>query len=207
VKASFKQVLGVVACVLFLGGSVNAGVLYDNLPAVTDGVDPIVGFGPLADSFSTGATAVGLTNVSVRLTNGGSPGTGNIMVSLAPDTGGGPSMLQTLLGTISDSMITSGLTVFDLPQGSPVMLSASTRYWIVLASSDGSTAGWGWSLDTSGPGVAGEFFFNQNGVFPNSDGPYQMAINRSLSTPEPSTLVGASLGVLLGLAALRRKRA
>jgi len=41
-----------------------------------------------------------------------------------------------------------------------------------------TTAQWAWSLDTSGTGVAGEFFANANGVFGNvGNGPYQMQVS------------------------------
>jgi hypothetical protein len=45
--------------------------------------------------------------------------------------------------------------------------------------SAGSSASRAWSFDTSGPGVANEFFASQLGVFPNVNGPYQMTVTTS----------------------------
>jgi len=61
-------------------------------------------------------------------------------------------------------------------------------------------------LFLSGTGVSTEFFKNSNGVFPNSDGPYQMEV--ALGTaPEPSVFVltTAGFGILLAFA-YRKKR-
>lgn len=205
-KMSLKQVFGVVACALCLGGTANAGVLYDNLSAVSNGSDRVGAFGPLADSFSTtGATT--LVYVKVLLTNGGNAGTGTVDVSLLDDDAGSPGNFLAALGSISDNSITAALTIFDLPQAPGIGLAANTRYWIELSTSDNSTAEWSWSFDTTGPGVADEFYANVAGVSPNEDGPYQMQLLGASAVPEPSTLLGGSLVALLGLAALRRERA
>jgi hypothetical protein len=65
-------------------------------------------------------------------------------------------------------------------------------------------AEWPWSLDTSGVGVSGEYFANQNGVFPNIDGPYQMRLSTSSSVPDSgSTACLLGFGVVV-LVVMRR---
>jgi hypothetical protein len=67
---------------------------------------------------------------------------------------------------------------------------------------------WSYSMDVSGPGVAGESFANQMGVFPASDGPYQMLVTGNVATtplPAALPLFASGLGAL-GLVSWRRKR-
>ena len=97
--------------------------------------------------------------------------------------------------------------MFDFPIGSPIALAPSTRYWIQLSSTDESGSTWAWSTDVSGPGVAGEFFANSGGVFPNDpDGPYQMRVSGTASVvPEPST-ASLALGLFSCGALMLRRR-
>jgi hypothetical protein len=54
--------------------------------------------------------------------------------------------------------------------------------------------------------VAGEFFSNANGVFPNFDGPYQMQISAP-GVPEPGTWAMMILGAaMIGFAARRQRK-
>lgn len=164
-------------------------VLYNNLGGSIVGRDPLVSFGPLADSFSTGGTAVNLSDVKVNLW------TGAIVdplatISLLGDNSTSPGALISTLGTVDVSGSTP--TVYDLG-GLSVSLAASTRYWIEVTTSD-TNMEWPWTTATGGTGVAGEFFSNANGVFPNSGGPYLMEV--SAMVPEPPVLPIFALGCL-----------
>jgi hypothetical protein len=110
-------------------------------------------------------------------------------------------------GSFNDSILTASPTDVNF-SFAPVVLSSSNRYWIELIGNSTSSVMWSWSGDTSGTGVSGEFLANQNGVFPNSDGPYQMLVTGSIATtplPAALPLFASGLGAL-GIVSWRRKR-
>ena len=191
-------VFPIVAGIAISAGSVaEGGTIYDNLNATPDGVDYVASFGPLADSFSTGAATI-LVDVKLLL-SGDSTSSGTTFVYLLNDASTSPGSVIAQLGSISDSSLPIMPGVIDVSSFAPIILNATTRYWIELSSTN-TTAGWAFSGDTSGPGVENEFFANQHGVFANSIGePYQMQVNTT-AIPEPSTLALsiAGLGTLLG---------
>jgi PEP-CTERM motif len=199
-----KKFLFTILCVGVLLCAANAGDIYNNLGSVTSGADPVGTFGPLADSFSTGATAFGLNQVTLLL-SGDNTSTATFSAYLRNDTGGsGYGLLLATVGIVSDSSLTATLQPLTLTLPSPYALNANTRYWIQLTGAS-TTANWAWSLDQTALGVAGEFFQNQNGVFPNTDGPYQMQVSGS-PIPEPGTLmILLGSGLLGAVATLRRK--
>jgi len=218
-----KRVFCFLVCVGLLATAANAGsvILYNNLSASTEDYDEISDsiFGPLSDSFSTGASSVRLTDVKVLLELFGSP-TGSVTVSLLSSnetTMPYPSPGSTLLsiGTVSDTSIPPvplhTPTVVDVPVPS-YSLAANTRYWIQLGSTNGSTAGWDFSLDTSGTGVASEYFANPKfGVTPNlGNDPYQMQVSGFTGTiPEPTSVVllGVGIGGIIVVSRFRKRRA
>jgi hypothetical protein len=175
----------------------HAGTIYDNLNATTDAGDDVLAFGPLADSFST-TDATMLIDIKLKL-SGDPIGGGTTFVSLLSDASTSPGSVIAQLGSISDSSLTEFPGgVHDVSGFAPIGLSANTRYWIELSSSN-SYSMWDFSPDTSGTGVANEFFANQLGVFANATGePYQMQVN-TMAIPEPSTfaLGIAGLGTVL----------
>lgn len=199
-------VLGALAFSITLAA--HATSLYNNLAAVSSGADGVAisgftnDFGPLADSFSTGSSAVALTSVTLDL-QATNPGDGGIFtVTLDSDNSTSPGSALETIGTISDSSLTSSLADYTLT--TDFALSADTRYWIELSSlSPTSSAYWSWSTDTSGTGVANEFFWNQGGVHPNSDSPYQMDVEAG--APEPSSLLLLGSGLMMLAAPLRRR--
>lgn len=80
-------------------------------------------------------------------------------------------------------------------------LSADTRYWIGISSTDGSVY-WSYEADDSGIGVAGEFYDNQGGVVaPNSTGAYQMELVAG-TVPEPSSWAMRAIGFMAGVFSL-----
>lgn len=203
--------LAACAALTMLGGSARAAILYDNIGAMQVGSDEIEKIGPLADSFSTGASAFSLADMQVLLQGFG--GTGSTTVSLLSDNAISPGSLLLTIGTIADaSLSTSAPTVVNLPFGTAYDLAPMTRYWIELTSSD-TTSQWYWSLDQGKPGVTGEFFYNTpRGVQSNLLGPYQMCVADSadscsvpLAIPEPAGL--GLLGMaLIGLGLMRCAR-
>jgi len=180
--------------------------IYDNLGATPTSDDPVSLFGPLYDSFTSPGTAQAITSLQLAL--GGDNSSGTLTVGLYSDSSTSPGALITTLGTINDTTIGAGFNDYTVSLLSNPVLATSTRYWIGLVDTDDVT--WAWSLDTSGPGVSGEFFANQNGVFANSgNGPYMMDLNVGNVSSVPAAGSTASiLGLgFAGLMALRRKTA
>jgi hypothetical protein len=196
------------ACIVgFLACRLNAGSIYDNTSAVSNGADCIevssCGFhfpGQLYDSFTTGAAGQ-LIDLDLDLA-GESTSSGAVEVGLYADSSTEPGALIANLGSLSDSELSSAIAIQSITLTANPFLEANTRYWIGLSGT--TTAEWSWSFDVSGPGVAGEFFSNPNGTFNSSDGLYQMSVGTGSSSPEPPgvLLIVAGTG-LLGL--LRRR--
>ena len=59
--------------------------------------------------------------------------------------------------------------------------------------------------ESDGHGGGGWVFANHNGVFPNTDDPYQMLV---VTTPEPGTvaLLPLGIGLMLGISRLKPRR-
>jgi hypothetical protein len=181
------------------GTPASATVLYDNLSASITAEDFVSSFG-LADSFSTGGSAVSLTDLKVMV-SGDPASTGDVSISLLADNSTSPGgLIATLGGIVAGSLGTD--VVYDFALVSPIALVPDTRYWIELMTSNDSVT-WPWSLDVSGTGVGSEFYANADGVFPNEFGPYLMQVN---AVPEPAaiSLIGISI---LALGILRRSKA
>jgi hypothetical protein len=195
----------IVCTVIAAAVSVRGGaIVYNNIGAAGSGNDAISSFGPLYDSFSTGLNfgPISLLDLFVGATL---PTDGDtILVGLYADSSTSPGSLLASLGTISDSGLATTPAAITVSLTSNPVLASGTRYWIGL-SSVGSGI-WQWSADTSGTGVSGEFFANSNGVFANTDNPYQMEVQLGSSVPEPSMFAPMLAGLSIVLAfALRRK--
>jgi hypothetical protein len=181
--------------------------LFDNLAASRDGNDPLLSFGPLADSFSTGAQAgLVLTQVTALLKSGSADVVGDLRLSLHADSAAGPGALLATLGTLSSAAVSTGdFAAYTFKPASAVPLAAQTTYWVQLEAVGANAVLWSWSQDLGGTGVAGGSNYNAVlGVSPNSAfGPYQMAVAVQ-AVPEP-----ASAALLLGglaAVAMRRRR-
>lgn len=179
----------------------NATVLYDNISAASGGSDPAGSFGPLYDSFSTGASAFTMSNVNLLISSDTPSDGGTFNISVLSDNSANPGSLLAS-GSFSDGILSNSLNVVGIGF-SPLLLAANTRYWIELSSA--GPVNWSYSSDISGGGVASEFFANANGTFPNIDGPYQMQI--SSAVPEPSSWALMILGFAgIGFLKYRRSR-
>ena len=181
----------------------NAYVVYNNLSSSRDGSDPLFSFGPLADSFKTGAAGY-LSGVDLLLTNGSADIVGDIQVSLRANNGNVPGAELMSLGYLSSSNVaTTDFNVYTFTPVAAYMLAANTTYWVELISKGANAIEWSWSNDLTGLGVAGQSNYSQalgtnaNSVF----GPYQMAV----TVPEPGSLALVGLGLGLFAATRRRK--
>lgn len=143
------------------------------------------------------------------------PGTAS--VDLYADNSGEPGSLIGHIGDITDGELTSSPATYDFPLGTPIALNASTRYWVGVTTASTSEAAWDWTAVGSGPGVAGEYWWDEGGpAFSNAGEPFIMQVNVDTSgsssgptpTPAPGTLVlmltAAGIG---GFYLMRRRRA
>ncbi len=200
---------------LFVAVSSSFGdsiVLFNELTPASAGADGITAFGPLAESFSTGAAAVSLTDIMVKLNvaqnnvvdaairrhiagtsvfvrpqASSAPG---VTVALYSDAGLQLGTLITTLGTVPDSSLPPiGMYKnFDFPVNPPIPLTAKTRYWVVCSSTN-SVAGFAWTNDISGGGQ-NEYNIYRGGLYSDSspeDGPYQIEVTAETpATPAPT---------------------
>ena len=167
-------------------------------------------YSSLYASFSTvnPSFMLGDVKVNLMLTAPAAAGAG-LDISLYRNSGTAtPGSWMSLLGTISDSSLTTTPANYDFPV-SPLALSPG-RYWIGISSFDNSTAAWGVTYDTSGAGVMNEYFGDPNPndkYFPNVGSNYSVALKMDVNgadVPEPSTILLGAIGLAM-LAAYRRR--
>ncbi|MGO8701083.1 MAG: choice-of-anchor R domain-containing protein [Limisphaerales bacterium] len=183
---------------LAIATSAHANVIYNNLEATSSGADQVLYVGPLFDSFTPTSTET-ITSLRLALGTAFGPQTGTLEIGLY-STPANPTLeypLTSMLGTINESTITSGnIEDYSVSLLANPVVTAGTRYWIGLTTDAGDII-WSWSTDTSGPGVAGEYFAFDGGstVDPNSEGPYQMDLT---GAPAPDLANPALLLALFG---------
>ena len=97
-----------------------------------------------------------------------------------------PERSSALIGNLSDTSLSGTPKIVDFTLSSPYVLAPNLRYWIVLNTTDRSSANWAYSLDQTAIGVAGELFGHGTSVFSNVGGPFQMRLSDT-AVPEPST--------------------
>ncbi len=150
-------------------------VVFDDTQGSVDG-DGLLAGHVVAQSFSTQVGGASLSDVTLWLDDTGPTDTGSIVVSLRADAGGAPGASVATLGTIDVASLGPVDAPVDLVVAAGVTLSPATRYWVELDTTGGAQVSWGWTNDTSGPGVAGESFAVDGTVLPDSDGPMLMAV-------------------------------
>jgi len=181
----------------------NASPIYDNLGSSRDGSDPIFGFGPLANSFTTGAAGF-LGGVTASLKNGSTSIVGDIHVGLHANSGNAPGTELVSLGNLSSADVaTTDFAEYAFAPLMSFLLAANTTYWIEIIALDPNAIEWSWSNDLSATGVTGQSNYSATlGTNANSSfGPYQMAVSR---VPEPESLALVFLGLGLMVVAKRR---
>jgi hypothetical protein len=185
-------------------------VIYDNLTQASAGSDGVgtggLVEGPLYDSFSTGTgSGILLTGVQLLLSNGGgSSGATSIGIytNNAATSPPSPGSLLATIGTVTTASLSGTASVWNVSLGSPLSLTASTRYWVGLSTANNASTQWWYAASDTGTGVANEFFSNSTGSFVNAnDRPYQMLVT---VVPEPSLYALALVGLACGGVAVRR---
>ena len=192
---------------LFASAYADAGgvILYDNLSSPVTGGDPAalfpVGLGQLFASFSNPSGARTLTELELNLSATNPSDGDTFTVSVWSDKNTAPNSLLWHT-TASNSILSTTPTVEDF--STDVGLNANSRYWVGVASIDGSAILSSATIFT-GVGVANEFYINSNGEVPNNpNGPYVM---RVVATPEPTTWALMLLGFAgLGFAGYRKAK-
>ena len=223
-RAFLTGVVALAAATVFADGA-RATVIYDATggAAAFEGADVAdpnapggVGVGPLlADRFLS-PVAEQLTSVTLNLKLVG-PALNGFTVDLWPDstaTPGLPIGPETQIALVSDSSLTSNLTLYTFTPLSKIMLAANTFYDVGIDTgtfaNQVTNAAFGNTVDPAvlarSSVITGALYFHTvGGIDPNSDGPYDVIVNASV--PEASTWAMMLLGFVgLGFGGYQKRR-
>ena len=203
---NFALKLSVMALLTAAGVHAGAASLYDNLGSAQEGSDPVFSYGPLANSFTTGAQfGASLTGITALLKSGNASIVGDLRVSLHADSANGPGAELLSLGVLSSASIgTDAFARYSFTPSATFALAANTTYWVEIEAASPIAVEWAWSGDLTAPGVAGQsnystlFGTNLNSL----QAPYQMAVTTAV--PEPASALLLALG--LGAFTMLRRR-
>ena len=168
-----------------------------------NGADITGGSGPLFASFST-TKEFTLTGVQLELSSlFDSPASFN--VGIYSDNATAPGSLIDNLGTFNDSSLNPGGSLFTVTPSTPLNLDGGSRYWLGI-SGDNTAAAWSITTDTSGVGVANEYYSTgPSGVQPNSNGPFEARVYGD-PVPEPTTTaLVIAMAAIVGLSICKRR--
>jgi len=201
---NFALKLSVMALLTAAGVHAGAASLYDNLGSAQDGSDPILSFGPLANSFTTGAEGGLLSGIAALLKNDSAAIVGDLHVSLHADSANGPGAELLSLGVLSSAGIsTDAFGRYSFTPSAPFALAANTTYWVEIEAASPNAVEWAWSGDLTAPGVAGQSTYSGiYGLSPNGPA-YQMAVTTAVPEPASALLLALGLGAFT---VLRRRQ-
>jgi len=201
---NFALKLSVMALLTAAGVHAGAASLYDNLGSVQEGADPILSFGPLANSFTTGADGGLLSGIAALLKNDSAAIVGDLRVSLHADSANGPGTELLSLGVLSSAGVsTDAFGRYSFTPSAPFALAANTTYWVEIEAASPNAVEWAWSGDLTAPGVAGQSTYSGiYGLSPNGLA-YQMAVTTAVPEPASALLLALGLGAFT---VLRRRQ-
>jgi len=135
----------------------------------------------LADSFSTGTTAVTLTDVPLSLDASNPAASGTFAIELLPDAGITPNFGASLAGIagVADTSLTASPADYDYVLSTAVSLAANTRYWIAFVLTSGTSAQWSSDAGNSGTGTASEHYYSQTPTDPSDAGQRNFQLRHS----------------------------
>ena len=162
---------------------VNADTIFDNLAYGSGSDDSLASDGPLAASFTTGASGFSFDDLVISLDDPTPADGGSLVVTLNSDTNTTtPGSAVDTLGTILDSSLITSNSLIDLSSFGTINLAPDTVYWIELTESGASSAGWQYATGSGGTGTAGEFYYYDGTSYPDTDGGFLMSVS---DVPEP----------------------
>jgi hypothetical protein len=196
----------VLALTILGGQTARAGIVFDSITGANSvGLLSIASDGPLGDSFSTVATSYLLSDVKVNFYNPSATTTGSVTVTLYASNGVSPTTALATLGTVNTSAVATGtFLVEDFSSFAPISLAPSTRYYIILSTTNSA-------LDAvitntlTGPEVSSEFNYYNGTAQSNVSvgGTFEMQVS---TVPEPSSLVLCGIAGLGSLGYYARRR-
>jgi hypothetical protein len=200
-----RRFVCMLTCVFMLVAVGYAGTvpatIYDTITGdPTSGLTPVT-FSPyyngLAASFSTIPQLFTLTEVDLvlgpQLLTEQPAVAGGLNIFLFSDLGTVPNANLATIGSISDAAIT-GTGTYSW-SGLNIALATSTRYWIGVFPTGGTTSRWG--LTAPAPVSAqGQYLYDTaDGSLRNVSSALQMRIMGNETVPEPSTMFLAAFGM------------